>query len=122
MAHDHIQKLITQSIFINLLDGHPPFQIDGNFGYTAGVAEMLIQSHEPGIVRLLPALPKAWSSGEVKGIKARGNISVDMAWDKGEVTHLSLLPEESQTLTLFYNGSETTIMLKKGEKFGFEFD
>jgi alpha-L-fucosidase 2 len=120
MAHDHIQKLITQSIFINLLDGHPPFQIDGNFGYTAGVAEMLIQSHETGIIRLLPALPKSWSSGEVKGIKARGNITIDMAWDNGEVTHLSLLPEESQTLTLIYNGSETTIMLKKGEKFGFE--
>ncbi|WP_296703364.1 glycoside hydrolase family 95 protein [Algoriphagus sp.] len=122
MAHEHIQKLLTQSIFINLLDGHPPFQIDGNFGYTAGVAEMLIQSNEAGIIRLLPALPKAWSKGEVKGIKARGNITVDMAWENGEVTYLSLLPEASQTITLFYNGSETTIMLKKGEKFGFEFD
>ncbi|MEN2281048.1 glycoside hydrolase family 95 protein [Algoriphagus sp. SE2] len=122
MAHEHIRKLLTQSIFINLLDGHPPFQIDGNFGYTAGVAEMLIQSHEPGLLRLLPAIPKAWSKGEVKGIRARGDITVDMAWENGEVTYLSLLPGESQSITIAYSGSETTIMLKKGERFGFEFD
>ncbi len=122
MAHENIQKLITQSLFTNLFDAHPPFQIDGNFGYTAGVSEMLIQSHEPGIIRLLPALPKAWSSGEVKGIRARGDITVDMIWESGEITMLSLISGENQTITLFYNGSETTIMLKKGEKFGFEFD
>lgn len=122
MAHEHIQKLITNSLYINLFDGHPPFQIDGNFGYTAGVAEMLIQSHENGIIRLLPALPKAWSSGSVKGIKARGNISVDMDWENGEIIMLSLISGINQTITLIYNGSETTIMLKKGEKFGFEMD
>lgn len=122
MAHDNIQKLISNSLYINLFDAHPPFQIDGNFGYTAGVAEMLIQSHENGIVRLLPALPKAWSSGEVKGIKARGNITVDMTWENGEITILSLISGVNQTITLFYNDSETTIILKKGEKFGFEFD
>jgi alpha-L-fucosidase 2 len=122
MAHDHIQKLITQSLFINLLDGHPPFQIDGNFGYTAGIAEMLIQSHENGIIRLLPALPKAWSSGKVKGIRARGDITVDMVWEEGEITILSLISGKDQTITLFYNGSEMTILLKKGEKFGFELD
>ena len=122
MAHEHIQKLISQSLYPNLFDGHPPFQIDGNFGYTAGIAEMLIQSHEPGIIRLLPALPKAWQSGEVKGIRARGDITVDMAWEKGEIIKLSMLSGENQTITLYYNGSETTIMLKKGEIFGFEFD
>lgn len=122
MAHEHIQKLITNSLYPNLFDGHPPFQIDGNFGYTAGVAEMLIQSHEPGILRLLPALPKAWKNGEVKGIKARGNHEIDMKWENGQLSFLSILPGESQTLTIFYNDSETTIMLKKGERFGFEFD
>ncbi|MBN3518495.1 glycoside hydrolase family 95 protein [Algoriphagus lutimaris] len=120
MAHEHIQKLITNSLYINLFDGHPPFQIDGNFGYTAGVAEMLIQSHESGIIRLLPALPKAWSDGTVRGIKARGNITVDMTWANGEIVMLSLVSGINQTITLIYNGSETTIMLKKGEKFGFE--
>jgi alpha-L-fucosidase 2 len=92
MAHDHIQLLLQKSIYDNLFDAHPPFQIDGNFGYTAGIAEMLIQSHEENTIRILPALPALWENGHIKGIKARHGITADIFWKKNRVEKVVIYP------------------------------
>ncbi|WP_309004727.1 glycoside hydrolase family 95 protein [Pelagicoccus sp. SDUM812005] len=98
----------------NLFDAHPPFQIDGNFGGTAAIAEMLMQS-EVGRITVLPALPSAWSEGEVRGLRARGGFEVDLSWSAGEVKTVRVKSIHGTRTELVYRGKTVKIVLDKGE-------
>ncbi len=98
----------------NLMDAHPPFQIDGNFGGTAGVCEMLMQSKD-GVIELLPALPKQWKDGAVSGLCARGGYEVSFEWKDGNVHSCSITAKNNGTVTLLYNGQQKTIKMKAGK-------
>ena len=101
-------------LYPNLFDAHPPFQIDGNFGYTAGVAEMLLQSHEDKI-RLLPALPTYWSTGKISGLKARGNIEVSLEWKDGKLLGATLKSQKDKTVFVDYSGKTIEVQLKQNQ-------
>ncbi|HEY4324842.1 MAG TPA: glycoside hydrolase family 95 protein [Mucilaginibacter sp.] len=106
-------------VYHNLFDAHPPFQIDGNFGGAAGMAEMLLQS-QGNEIELLPALPSALPNGEVKGICARGGFVLDYDWDKGKLQHLKVLSNAGGVCKLKYRDRTITLNTKKGETYRFD--
>ncbi|WP_316792679.1 glycosyl hydrolase family 95 catalytic domain-containing protein [Pedobacter frigoris] len=120
-AYESINLLLSKSTLNNLFDTHPPFQIDGNFGGTAGIAEMLLQSTN-GTIRLLPALPKAIPDGQVKGLIARGGFEVAMNWENGELTGATILSKLDNPLKISYKGKTVDFKTKKGVKYNLSKD
>lgn len=118
-AHENVQKMLAQSTYPNMFDKHPPFQIDGNFGATAAIAQMLLQS-SPGRVVVLPALPKAWKSGSACGLKIVGNARVNLAWEDGRLTKCEIICEGDFFQALIkYDKNLKMVALSKGEKWSF---
>jgi len=115
-AYKLLGEFIKNNVFPNLWGYHPPFQIDCNFGYAAGVGEMLAQSHM-GNIHLLPALPKAWPTGSIKGLRVRGGYEVDMEWRDGKLTSAMIRNISSLTAecAVCYQGITTRIAVPKGE-------
>ncbi|WP_010544096.1 glycosyl hydrolase family 95 catalytic domain-containing protein [Sphingomonas elodea] len=114
-AHRVVKMLLEpRRTYPNMFDAHPPFQIDGNFGGTAGITQMLLQSYRDTI-HLLPALPSAWSDGSITGVRARGGVRVDLRWRGGKLVEAVLLPDVSGTTTLRYAGKRKQVKLVRGQ-------
>ena len=108
-AYEMVQSYIRYNVLDNLFGNHPPMQMDGTYGMTGGMSEMLVQSHA-GQIELLPTLPEAWKNGHVKGIRARGDITIDMEWKDGEVTSYKLHSRtNSSPVTVVVNGQKKKV-------------
>ena len=119
-AYSMVSHYITYNLLDNLFGNHPPMQLDGTYGITAGISEMLLQSHA-GQIELLPALPEQWSTGSVQGLRARGNLTVNMAWEDGKVTSymITTTDAEPKPIKVIVNGQVTQMTpntVKKGKK------
>lgn len=113
-AGENIDSLLTSSTLPNLFDNHPPFQIDGNFGGTAGIANMLMRS-EPSEIQLLPALPKKWKTGKISGLKAKGDLTIDIAWENNTLQSVVLTATKSYAGKIHYGNKQRDIQINSGK-------
>lgn len=120
-AYTLFGNLLKNGTVDNLWDTHPPFQIDGNFGGTAGITEMLLQSHM-GFIQLLPALPDAWKDGSIYGICAKGNFEIDIAWKDGLLKEATILSKAGQNCIVKYAGQTISFKTVKGRSYQLKYD
>lgn len=115
-SHAHLTSLLKKSTLPNLFDNHPPFQIDGNFGATAGIAEMLLQSHA-GEIEILPALPQAWPTGSIHGICARGGFDFNIFWKDGKLDRLEIVSKLGQECRLRYGSRVLKLPTSRNQRY-----
>ncbi|MCM1235293.1 MAG: glycoside hydrolase family 95 protein, partial [Ruminococcus flavefaciens] len=113
-AYANIEKMLGQSTYPNLFDRHPPFQIDGNFGACAAISGMLAQSSEERVV-LLPALPRAWADGSVRGLRLVGNAELSMEWKNGKLVRAEISAGSDYDTNVIYGERKFRVTLKGGE-------
>jgi hypothetical protein len=112
-SHKMLEELLKESTLVNLFDTHPPFQIDGNFGATAGMTEMLVQS-QGEYIELFPALPDTWNAGSFDALKARGNFELSADWNNGKLTHLKITSNAGRECKLKYEGIKDFSIVQQG--------
>ncbi len=117
-AGENVQQLLAKSTLINLFDTHPPFQIDGNFGGTAGIAEMLLQTQN-GEIHLLPALPSTWKDGEIKGLRGRGGYTVDIKWENNQLVYANIHSDFGGKCTIRTKDKLKKVTISKGDTYNF---
>jgi alpha-L-fucosidase 2 len=119
-AYELIKNMFSNCLVDNMFGNHPPVQLDGNYGFTAGIAEMLLQSHVRDnngyVLQILPALPKEWPNGEIKGLRARGGFVVDISWENGKLTKLSVTSLNGGRFSTIYNNKKVVKNLAKNKK------